>query len=323
MNTLHDLLKKAGSYHPMYGDRLAMHLPMVLIALSKLGASNEKLIQIFQQNLDELEIVPIVTRKLKNEDIPKNLGNTNEFANFLGYFQSEIHDNDVEQVLKKTVPILISGLSASAFHAMIRLAYAIEINHSDEVAIALAFWCAEYQAFDISQERTSKSLPNILRSVVDIGVNHTFSPGIIVDRMKEIGSLLKAKQSTIQPEKIILDEVRKFALTVFYAKEEFTLLHTVTGCHAFSKILPFVNDKELAIRELWQAIVVAYLSTGLSFKQKAFEYNNINKREFEDLIKLSLSSEDSHKTKLFYTCLSEYRTYGEQEYYDVAKRIFT
>ena len=322
MSSLQDLLNKVGTYHPMYGDRLAMHLPMVLIALSKLDASDEKLRETFEQNLDELEATPKPAYQINQQTFTQHLGDTNAYASYLQYFHTALDNTNTEQVLTDTLPMLIPGLAASAFHAMIRLAYAIEKNHQGEIAIALAFWSAEYQAFQLNSEKTTDSLPDILHSVVEMGMNYSFGPGIIVDHMNEVAALLQAEQRIIQPAQISLNDVRRFALTAFYSKDEFTLLHTVTGCHAFSKLLPFIDNEIWAVRELWQAILVAYLSTGLPFNPKAIPQEEIHENDFEPLRKLALQLEDSHDIKLFYTCYSEFLSNGESGYYSLAKRIF-
>ena len=54
-NTLDLLLDKAGKYHPIYGDGLATHLPMVMIALNQLNASQIKLNNTFDEGVKGLE----------------------------------------------------------------------------------------------------------------------------------------------------------------------------------------------------------------------------------------------------------------------------
>ena len=320
MNNLQALLKKLQTFHPLYGDRLAMHLPMVLIALSRLHASDDKLNKMFEQNLDELESYPGNVQPLKASEISCSLGQADKFAGYLAYFREEIARCGIEKVVGRFADMLVPGLAASAFHAIIRLAYALEINDKEEVAISLAFWCAEYQPLDISEKTTQSTLTDILAEVAPIGVNYPFSPGIIVDRMNEIAFQLKAEECLIQPKNIHFDDVRRFALLAFFGQDEFTLLHTVTGCHAFSRLLPFIKYQETGIRELWKAIVVAYLSTGFEFKPVSLPNETLPESAFHELGKLALKSEDSHKIKLYYTCLCEYQRYREPAYYWVAKR---
>ncbi len=322
MTTLNKLLEKVAVYHPHYDDRLATHLPMVLIALKNLGATDTTLEQTFHNSisdlgtLDDLDSLDNVTGI---DDITTHLGDSNQYQGYLKYFTQQITSYGAKAVLTETLPILINGLAASAFHALIRLAYAIEANNDSEVAIALAFWCAEFQLLPVSDENKSATLESILEELAPLGESHQFSPGIIVDRMDEIGNLLKQKTSIIQPKSISFDDIRNLALKAFHAKSNFTLLHTVTGCHALSILMPYLEDSNNALRELWKAILVAYLSTGLSY-QSAEEAPSSSACDFTELTDHAIKATDSHTIKLVYSCYCEYQKYKNPLYYIVAER---
>lgn len=319
LNTLKLLLNKAGNYHPHYGNRLATHLPMVLSALSFLGATDEKLEATFNEGTKGLEYLNELEYSVAVEEIKPYLGDSSKYKNYLKYFNSQISKHGAKTVLKHTLPMLLPGLAASAFHGLIRLAYAIEINNDNEIAISLAYWCAEFQAFDIGDKKTSDSLESILIKLAPIGVKHTFSPGIIVDRMAEIGELLKRENYACQPNVISFTDIRKLCLRAFYAQEDFTLLHTVTGCHAFSIIMPYIENKDAALKELWKAILVAYLSTGLSYYTEKLTLSSSN-CDFDTIISKALESKDSHVIKLVYSCFKEYSKHKDSLYYTVANR---
>ncbi|WP_281561362.1 questin oxidase family protein [Thalassomonas sp. RHCl1] len=318
-NILTSLLEKAGNYHPLYGGGLATHLPMVLVALNRLNAPDSKLIRTFDEGINGLESLGSLEKVIAVDSIGQALGNTKSFESYLTYFKSELETYGVEVVLKKALPVLIPGIAASAFHALIRLAYAIEVNNQSEIAIALAYWSAEYQSFELSGEAKDESLEGILTRLSPLGEDYEFSPGIIVNRMSEIGILLKRNECTIQPRSIDLSSLRSFALKSFYLRDDFTLLHTVTGCHAFSIVMPYLENKEAALRELWKAILVAYLSTGLSYEDKAIEIP-AGSRDFSPIIERALVSDDSHVIKLVYTCFCEYQKWNNPLYYLVAQR---
>jgi hypothetical protein len=137
--------------------------------------------------------------------------------------------------------------------------------------------------------------------------------------MGEISTLLKQNNIIIQPEVINFNEIRDVALTAFNTKNDFTLLHTVTGCHAFSIILPYLADQNSALRALWKAILVAYLSTGLNFNSVKIRPSSLD-CDFDNLIKHVIQSTDVHAIKLVYSCSCEYLKDKEPMYYTVAKR---
>ena len=298
---LNNLLKKIEIFHPLYGDRLASHLPMELCALYQLGASDEKLESTYQVSAKKLEVVVKNRANFPIDEITQDLGNSEKYQGYLNYFQNKIDSLGVKEVLKITLSILLPGISASAFHALIRLAYGIEFKNKNEIAISLAYWYAEFQSFELSNETTEEKLENILLRFSTTGENYQFSPCIIVDRMSEISDVMRSKESIFQP------------------KENFTLLHAVTSCHALRVVLPFVENKELALREFWKAILVAYLSTGLSFsigKKEELELDC----DFNEVITLALKSSNSHTIKLVYSCFREYQMQYEPLYYFIAQR---
>jgi len=286
---LNSLLEKVARFHPLYGGGLATHLPMVLIALNRMGASNKKLIETYNKSLHGLELIGNLDKFDMVLNIEDELGNTQSFKRYLNYYQNELAENHVKYVLEKALPVLISGVAASAFHGLFRLAYAIEAKSQSEIAIALAYWSAEYQPFDLNGETSNEKLEDILYRLSSMGENYVFSDGLIVDRMNEIGELLKRNQSIVQPKSLDLTTLKNFALQAFYSQEDFTLLHTVTGCHAFSIITSFIKDNDKALRSLWLAILVAYLSTGLAYKNEKCSMQNCG-FSFDEIKAHALSS---------------------------------
>ena len=317
--TFNQLIEQAGEYHPIYGNGLATHLPMVLNALNRLNASDDKLKNVFKKTTKKLEYIDSLNNVIAVNSIREHLGDSSKFKQYLKYYNDQLAINSIDLVLKQFLPVLIVGIAASAFHALIRLAYAIEISNKKEVAIALAFWSAEFQSFDLSDQTSNETLENILLRLAPLGVNHIFSPGIIVDRMAEMGTLLKQEKLIIQPEFISLSTIRCFSLSAFNDQDNFTLLHTVTACHAFSVIRPYLDNDEVGLRELWKAILNAYLSTGLGYEQNETVLTK-DKFDFSPLINKALISDDDHIIKLIYTCVCEYEHYHDPLYYIIAQR---
>ena len=312
------LLEQGRTYHVLYGDRLANHLPMALLALEKIGADQEKLTNFYQKNCKNL--VPLdKPGRQKPSNLLETLGQRDQFNNHLSYFEYHIEESGVENILTKFLPFLLPGICASAFHALIRLAYAVEANDSREVAYALAYWSSEYQTLGTLNPSIEGSLTKILSEISLIGRNHIFAPGIIVDRMAEISLLEKYQYSVFQPTNITLDQLARLAIKAYLLTNDFTLLHGVTGCHALRIILPWVSHKELALRYFWQAFVVAYLSTGsISFDNKLATVRRTN--DWDEILTRGRSSNNSHVIKIVNTCWSEYQHYEDSEYLAAASQ---
>ena len=210
---------------------------MALLALERLGANSDLLECYF--NRYEAKLVKIVDNDSTEEieNIKRYLGVSEQYQNYLRYFGTQINLLGYEAVLERTLPILISGVAASAFHGLIRLAYAIEASNIDEIAISLAFWAAEYQRYELREHSTTKTCEDILLELAPLGANYTFSPGIIVDKMNEIGTLLEQKDCFYVPNNATFSDLKLLCLNAFSLKDDFTLLHTVTSCHAFSYVM--------------------------------------------------------------------------------------
>lgn len=313
-----ELLEQGRTYHILYGDRLANHLPMVLIALEKMGADQDRLTRFYQFYCKKL--VPFDRSDFKEPVNPlKTLGQGHQFNNHLLYFEQKIVEHGVDQTLTESLPFLLPGICASAFHALIRLAYAIEANDSREVAYALAYWSSDFQTLGTLSSSIENTLPEILAEISPVGRNHTFGPGIIVDRMAEIAQHKNYQRFVFQPTNITLDQLAKLTIKAYLLTDDFTLLHGVTGCHALRIIFPWISPKELALRYFWQAFVVAYLSTGsISLENKMTEDQRIN--DWGEILSKGCSSRNDHDIKIVYTCWSEYQHYENQEYLAVANQ---
>ncbi|WP_299003770.1 questin oxidase family protein [uncultured Shewanella sp.] len=322
--TLDALLKQAGNYYPVYRGGLATHLPMVLIALHRLGAANEKLEQVFQMSTDKLTLIENLEETKVIDNVMAHLGQRAQFTAYLQYFKHQLIKDGRQAVLAHFLPLLMPGLAASAFHALIRLAYGIEASNDNEIAIALAYWCAEFQAVEINESTTSETLSAIMARLAPIGAEHSFKPGIIVDRMDEVASLLRQRKAVCMPEKLQFSDVRQFCLRAFYAENDFTLLHTVTGCHAFSLVMPYLTDNEASVKILWRAILVAYLSSGLYYSDTRTYPSKETKEpttiDFSPIIAQAILSCEPHVIKLVYTCFCEYQQDQDPLYFQLAKR---
>jgi hypothetical protein len=210
-DTCRSLLQQSQIHAPLCGNRLANHLPMALLALDRLGSSGD-------------------------------------YPRFVRFFQERIREAGVDAVLHDWVPVLMPGLAASAFHAMIRLAYAIEGGLEDEIAPALA-------------------------------------------------------GAAVQPaDAPALRDVARFALQAYAQREDFTLLHIVTGTHAFRIVQAYVCDQALARRYLRQAP-----QEGIALEER-------------EIAARALRSRDDHVIKLCHSALREYVEYGDAGYLQVATR---
>jgi hypothetical protein len=313
-----DLLAHTRHFAPLYGNRLANHLPMALVALDRLGAGAAILESFADRYAQRLLPSPKACSALDPHDY---LGSAGDFPRFVVFFGQRIAESGADAVLHDWVPVLIPGLAASAFHAMIRLAYAIEAGIDQEIAHALGFWASEYATLPLSLDPAEGTLAEIGAGLRAKVAGHVFKPGIIIDKMLEIAWHPALAGPVVQPEHAPgLREVAQYGLDAYACHEDFTLLHVVTGCHAFRIVQRYANDKALALRYLWQAALAAHLTVAQPARGTGASRLEDWEIAPDVLARLALDASDDHAIKLCYSALCEYREYGDPRYLQVAAR---
>jgi hypothetical protein len=137
--------------------------------------------------------------------------------------------------------------------------------------------------------------------------------------MVEIASSRLFAASSVQPEQLSLDEVRRFCLDAYHRTNDFTLLHAVTSTHAFRLIQPYLSDSDISLRYHWQAILAAALSTRL-LGSKAQETTQSSPDDWSACFSLATRARDDHQIKITYTCWQESLEYSDALYLEVARR---
>jgi hypothetical protein len=311
-----ELLAEGRRYAPLYGNRLANHLPMALVALDRLGADAATMRNFADRYAQRLLPAGQACAVLDPHDY---LGSSGDYPRFVRFFEDRIHESGADAVLADWVPVLVPGLAASAFHAMIRLAYAIEAGGEGELAQALAYWASEYVTLPFSLDPAEGTLDEIAARLRARVAGHVFKPGIIIDKMQEIAWHPALGGVAVQPAAApALREIAQFGLSVYCRQEDFTLLHVVTGCHAFRLLQPFVHDAALARRYLWQAVASAWLTVAPADEPGQACIPGCETPG--EIAMLATRASDDHAIKLCYSALCEYREYGDARYLQAAWR---
>jgi hypothetical protein len=311
-----ELLAEGRRYAPLYGNRLANHLPMALVALDRLGADAAAMRGFADRYAQRLLPAGQGCAVLDPHDY---LGSSGDYPRFVRFFEERIRESGADAVLADWVPVLLPGLAASAFHAMIRLAYAIEAGVEGELAQALAYWASEYVTLPFSLDPAEGTLDEIAARLRARVAGHVFKPGIIIDKMQEIAWHPALGGMAVQPAAApALRAIAQFGLSAYCRHEDFTLLHVVTGCHAFRLLQPFVHDAALARRYLWQAVVSAWLTVAPADEPAQGCAPGCGTPG--EIAMLATRASDDHAIKLCYSALCEYREYGDARYLQAAWR---
>ena len=292
-------IEAAHRFSAFYRGYLANHLPMALVALDRMGADDAALARFagrYEAQLEPLAGHPV-------------------FARSAAVLEERIANEGAHAVLRAQIERLATGVASGAFHGAIRTAYAIESGLDRELAHALAYWNIEFTAFAEPAECTGTESPaEVLAAIArDPRFARRRFPGRnIAERTKNAvdDPALASLVARADPDKLTLETIAAALIRAYGASGDFTLLHGVTGCHAFRLLVPFMQDARLGVSHLWQALVAAYLGAG----SPAVEGWGVQGRDalgWDEILQRAAECDDEHDVKFAYTCWREGSHYGD------------
>lgn len=320
MDNFFNLLKESQQFSAEYDENLSNHLPMALWALKSIRASEEQLLKFYQKNSSHLN------RQLPNDIIVDStnwklfLGNHIYNSAYRDYFLNEIKKGSILECLNTYLPILMRGVSGGAFHPLIRLAYAVEIDSEWEVSESLASWCMAYQELgNINEAQVTRTLSpmSVLHSLHDLNQKNNFK--IVGDnvflRLKNTAENKLIQQHVLYPN-LSLEELQKIALQIYLSsRDNFTALHFVTSVHAFRIIAEhFKINLNETLPYLWQAICFGYVAIGSMNLDKDFKITNEELPSWEDIFEITRNHSNDHVIKLVYSAFEEFKSTNSNLY---------
>ena len=130
---------------------LANHLPMVLIALHRMGASDERLEAYCQIYHKQNGLVPVPERieKITRGDWREFLGRREREGDYRSFFAGEVERLGASAAVAPYLPELLPGVAASAAHGLMRWPMR-RCATSERRGAALGYWAATYLALGAS-----------------------------------------------------------------------------------------------------------------------------------------------------------------------------
>ena len=242
------LLAEGRAFSAEFPLFLANHLPMMLVALHRLGGSDERLAEFFAIYRDTNRLVPMPTAvaPIERADWTSALGDRSARARLPRLLpRARSADSAIAPRSPPTSRRLIRGIAASATHAFMRLAYGVLRNDPAEVGAALGYWSAIY----LSLGRATGAPPI------------TDDPGEVLLRLQPMptpsarsrrrwtcsgtscGRWPRSRNSggwstgcAIGPDS--LRRVAAASLALYAATMDFCALHALTGAHWLRLITP-------------------------------------------------------------------------------------
>ncbi len=328
---LADLLEQCRGFSCEFGHCLANHLPMMLVALARMGASGHRLRACFERYRDtnQLRSPPPPGGAITEANWTAHLGERDREADFRAFFTDQVRRSGSDSVQRRALSVLVPGVAASALHALMRLAYANMIGSDDEVATALGYWAA-----------THLTLAPLGGAAPD-----THDPTEILRRLSEHRELLDIRPETdllwhamravgrapvfaAVADGLATDDrsLARFAaasLALFAGAFDFCSLHALTGTHWVRLIAPGIADRPLLLKYYWRAIAAVYPKMGMPAlpSPEALEAMRAMRcPPWLEIVEAAIASDDEHDVSLVFSAREEERAYGDPLYRVVAAR---
>lgn len=329
---LRGLITDVGRRSGEFPVDLANHLPMVLEAMGRLGASPARL-QEYAEHYTRAHAVPfppVPVATLGEATWIAALGHRERESDLRLFFEGIVKETGGPAAVRRYLPVLLPGVAASATHGLMRLAYALLRNDDAEVAAALGYWAATYLAYDaIPKDRIAHVTDPVahLAAMASIPVLQNIEgPTHLLWKWIEAMGTVPAFQDClgqIVARADSLDQMRRGALALYAATMSFEALHAVTGCHWLRLVSPHLDEPQQLAVHFWEVVLALYTKIGmppLPSVQVLEAWRNLLLPEDHVIAAAAVASNDEHDHSLVFSAFEEYRHTGDRLYKVVAAR---
>lgn len=317
---LHKLLD-ANSAFALNAKGTTNHCPMALCALAEMGASDQRLQEFFDMWRERYAIAaPANTNRIERADWQAWLGKPDAFGALSECFAEWMHANGIDAVARAVLRAQPFAPATGAFHAIIRLAYGLEVNHAGEAAAALAAYVSGYLPVDAAQLPSAPAVEAALERLSQAmqGKSYASAGPSITAKLRGVAhDPVFAAALSMPPSASLLDEMARAAIQIYWQTNDFTALHMVTGIAAARSIGGLLPAD--AIEPTWAAFCAAYVSFGAPPLQATGEMDDSG--NWEEFAAAATKSDNDHVIKLVHICRRESQRTGAPLYAAAARRI--
>jgi hypothetical protein len=312
---------------------LANHLPMVLVALQRMGASAERLdayCQIYHA-ANHLVPAPEPVAPITRDNWGRYLGMREREGDYRAFFAGEVTRMGGTPAAIAYLPALFPGFAASALHAFMRMAYATLTQSDEETATALGYWAATYLPLGAptGAPPTTDDPLEALLTVHDEPAFRDIEPerDLLWHFMRET-----ARRPQFAP---VIDRlaigpgtrarVAAVSLALFAGTQDFCALHAVTGTHWLRLMAPRTPDAAAPLRYLWQAVASLVPKMGFPVAPSPEQLEDWRRRplpDWQEICAEAVTHDDEHDLSLTFSASEEFKFYGDPLYkYVAAQRL--
>lgn len=314
--SLDDLLTQGAHFAPEYQGGLSSHLPMALVALRSLGAGEARLAAFAAGYAARLVPAPAAQPWPAGDAWATRFGDLQAWPAYRSLFGEWIAAEGAAEVLAQSLPSLMPGCGAAAFHGPIRVACAVRAGHRGELADALAYWACRFLPLGALPDAPGRVAdPQPLLRRLHAGRSRK---RLIFERMQAAARNpgLRAEVGRLAIDAHTLERLARLSARAYAGSGNFTALHLLTACHAMRVLQGFIDDQPTALRWFWQAWASAVVAAGLQRLPPA------PLLAWERIVPLALASDDEHRIKLVDSCRAEEQAYGGDDWRRAASRAW-
>lgn len=310
---------------------LANHAPMVHTAMSRLGASPERIGEWYEQyrEVKQLQPIPPGVAPITGASWRDHLGDRSREADYRDFMIAEVARLGRKGAIRRYLPELIPGIGASATHPLMRIAYALLADDDEEVGTAIGYWAATYLPLGHLEGQvpeTGDPLAVLARIGTIEGIRD-YDEGfhLLWHHMRKVATLpgFAPIWGMLEIDETTLEKMAAVGLNVYAATMDFAALHIVTGLHWCRVLMPYLDDPEPLLRYYWQAIaaLVPYVGfpTPLTVEEMA-TMRALPAPSWEEIKAAAIASPDEHDISLTFSASEEEKVWGDPLYRVVAAR---
>jgi Questin oxidase-like len=312
---------------------LANHLPMVLVALHRMGASDERLEAYCHIYHEQNGLTPIPERigEISSDNWRDFFGQREREGDYRAFFSGEVARLGATPAALRYLPQLMPGMAASATHALMRLAYATMTDSDEETGVALAYWAATYLSLGLSRgtKPSTDDPAEVLAFMYGPEAFRHVEPerDLLWHFMRAVAERLEfapvVDLLAIGPE--THDRIARCSLALYAATLDFCALHAVTGTHWLRLIAPRTPDAAAPLRYFWQAIASLVPKIGSPVLPSANEletWRRMSLPDWPEIYREAVARDDEHDLSLSFSAGEEFKHTGDRLYqYAAAKRL--
>ncbi|WP_246734184.1 questin oxidase family protein, partial [Oharaeibacter diazotrophicus] len=329
--TVERLIAETRTMSAEFPGTLANHLPMVLEAMARLGASGPRLEAYFHHYNTE-HAVPLLAPRgapLTRETWRDALGDRDREADLRAFFDGEVRRLGGSGAIRVYGGDLSPGVAASALHGLMRLAYGVIRADEAEIAAALGYWAATFLPLrDEPAGPPDTDDPAVLALAMradPVFQALDFDGHLLWHWMRHVGTrdAFAPLIGRLAVDAGTLDRVTAVSAALYAETMTFEALHAVTGSHWVRVVAPHFADPLALTKYFWRAILSVYPKIGMPLPASAermAELRATTPPPDAEIAAAAVASDDEHDHSLVFSALQEFRRTADPLYRVLAAR---